>query len=238
MVTNFRSLQERLRERLRAQIAAGELTGLQLARATGFQQAHISNFLNCKRGLSLEAMDAILAAAHIRFEELLGAPSRSRHRTVKGETERAGLVPIPIVDERNLTATQVPNQSPRNTLWIATPVVQRWRSAMQVPRHHWQRFVAVRVKRSDAEAMSPRLTRGAVAVVDRHHNRPSKHALPQMFLVCNGNNFEIRYLEITGGVIVARSHNPELPVQLLGSEPESSTFSRIIGRVCFVHIQL
>jgi plasmid maintenance system antidote protein VapI len=66
MSTNFRGLQERLRERLLAHINAGELTGMELARQTGFQQAHISNFLNRRRGLSLDAMDAILRTIQSR----------------------------------------------------------------------------------------------------------------------------------------------------------------------------
>ena len=45
----FRALQENLRKALRERIEEGELTGLRLARDTGFKQAHISNFLNRKR---------------------------------------------------------------------------------------------------------------------------------------------------------------------------------------------
>src|SRR5215470_5229582 len=48
-----RVLLENLRRVLWARIEAGELTGLRLAEQTGFKQAHISNFLNRKRGLSL-----------------------------------------------------------------------------------------------------------------------------------------------------------------------------------------
>src|SRR5947209_3762958 len=78
MALNFRALQDRLRERLLTHIDAGELTGLQLARETGFQQAHISNFLNRKRGLSLEAMDTILTATGISISELLPKENRRR----------------------------------------------------------------------------------------------------------------------------------------------------------------
>ena len=60
MSIDFTTLQERLRSALWKQIQAGELTGVQLARETGFQQAHISNFLNRHRGLSLQAMDLVM----------------------------------------------------------------------------------------------------------------------------------------------------------------------------------
>ena len=50
----FKVLQENLRKILWDRIEAGELTGLRLAEQTGFKQAHISNFFNRKRGLSLK----------------------------------------------------------------------------------------------------------------------------------------------------------------------------------------
>ena len=51
----FKALQENLRKLIRGRIDEGDLTGLKLAHQTGFQQAHISNFLNSKRSLSLGA---------------------------------------------------------------------------------------------------------------------------------------------------------------------------------------
>ena len=56
----FKTLQENLRKILWTRIDEGKLTGLRLAEQTGFQQAHISNFLNRKRGLSTEGMDKVL----------------------------------------------------------------------------------------------------------------------------------------------------------------------------------
>src|SRR5438045_9440320 len=53
----FRTLQDNLRKALWQRIDEGDLTGLHLAAQTGFKQANISNFLNRKRGLSLEGMD-------------------------------------------------------------------------------------------------------------------------------------------------------------------------------------
>src|SRR3954452_7924890 len=183
MSTNFRGLQERLRERLLAHIHAGELTGLQLARATGFQQAHISNFLNRKRGLSLQAMDTILHAAQISLPELFADPPKSRRQSLKSGSECAGFVSIPVVDEQDCTATQVPNSTTRDTINIASGMVQRLQPAMHIPRSHWQRFVAIRVKPADVAAMTPRLARGTIAVIDRHHNSPDlrKSGAPDLF---------------------------------------------------------
>src|SRR6266702_1522750 len=67
----FKILQDNLRKILWERIEAGELTGLRLAQQTGFKQAHISNFLNRKRGLSLEGMDKVLSVQHLSVLDLL-----------------------------------------------------------------------------------------------------------------------------------------------------------------------
>src|SRR5580700_7193725 len=67
----FKILQDNLRKILWERIEAGELTGLHLAQQTGFKQAHISNFLNKKRGLSIEGMDKVLSVQHISVLDLL-----------------------------------------------------------------------------------------------------------------------------------------------------------------------
>src|SRR5215471_11414830 len=67
----FRVLQDNLRKTLWERIDEGDLTGLRLAQQTGFKQAHISNFLNKKRGLSLEGMDRVLAVQHLSVLDLL-----------------------------------------------------------------------------------------------------------------------------------------------------------------------
>src|SRR6266436_2081377 len=67
----FKSLQENLRKTLWGRIDEGGLTGLRPAQQTGFKQAHISNFLNKKRGLSIEGMDKVLSVQHLSILDLL-----------------------------------------------------------------------------------------------------------------------------------------------------------------------
>src|SRR6266850_6424052 len=66
-----RTLQENLRKALWKRIDAGEVTGLKLADLTGFKQAHISNFLNRKRSLSIEGFDNLLGVSHLSVLDLL-----------------------------------------------------------------------------------------------------------------------------------------------------------------------
>src|SRR5437868_15093498 len=85
----FRALQENLRKTLWSRIEEGDLTGLHLAAQTGFKQAHISNFLNRKRGLSLEGMDKVLNVQHLSVLDLLDPSEINKRASIvpPGEDE-------------------------------------------------------------------------------------------------------------------------------------------------------
>src|SRR6185312_10435896 len=68
---NFHDLHELLRLELLRRIERGALTGSRLAHQAGFQQAHISNFLNRKRALSLEGLDRVLASQSLSIDQIL-----------------------------------------------------------------------------------------------------------------------------------------------------------------------
>src|ERR1700712_4452919 len=68
---NFQDLHELLRLELLRRIEQGLLTGTKLAQQTNFRQAHVSNFLNKKRSLSLEGLDRMLAAQNLTVDQLL-----------------------------------------------------------------------------------------------------------------------------------------------------------------------
>ena len=63
-------LEDNLRAHIWARIHRGELTGSGLSRDAGFQQAHMSNFLNARRGLSPEAMDRLLDVLQVDVLDL------------------------------------------------------------------------------------------------------------------------------------------------------------------------
>src|SRR5581483_2898280 len=67
----FSHLQDGLRKLLLDRIDSGDLTGMALAKKTGFRQAHISNFLNRKRGLSLDGMDRVLDVEDLSVLDLV-----------------------------------------------------------------------------------------------------------------------------------------------------------------------
>src|SRR5438045_2874354 len=100
----FTVLQDRLRDALWKRIEAGEITGLQVAKAAGFKQAHISNFLNRKRGLSIEAMDRALGVQRLSVLDLLDAKDLSKGASISAANDQ--FQEVPLADE--ITAAKVP----------------------------------------------------------------------------------------------------------------------------------
>jgi hypothetical protein len=101
----FKVLQDNLRKTLWERIEDGGLTGLRLAKETGFKQAHISNFLNRKRGLSVEGMDKVLKVQRLSVLDLLDpgevnkrasivAPSDDEFENVLLVSEKIAATPL------------------------------------------------------------------------------------------------------------------------------------------------
>jgi transcriptional regulator with XRE-family HTH domain len=73
----FRDLHEALRLEIIRRLDLGQLTGSELARRTGFRQAHISNFLHSKRSLSLTGLDRVLVAINLTVDDVLPSPGET-----------------------------------------------------------------------------------------------------------------------------------------------------------------
>ena len=69
-------LEESMRKIIRQRIDAGVLSGTVLARQTGFQQAHISNFLNRRRDLTFTLPGIGLAEYEIQSGGNFGSVRR------------------------------------------------------------------------------------------------------------------------------------------------------------------
>src|SRR3954465_15619395 len=93
----FRQLQENLRQIMRQRVKGGHLTGLKLSQQTGFQQAHISNFLNSKRSLSLEGMDKVLQVQKLSVLDLLDPAEINK---------RASIIPPSADDFEDVVLTE------------------------------------------------------------------------------------------------------------------------------------
>jgi len=87
---NFTQLQERVRFELLRRIERGTLSVSLLARQSGLGQSHVSNFLHARRGLSLEALDKILAAQRLTVVDLMPAPREKRGPLLEGRLAKRG----------------------------------------------------------------------------------------------------------------------------------------------------
>src|ERR1700752_5402514 len=136
----FKVLQENLRKILWDRIETGELTGLHLAQQTGFKQAHISNFLNKKRGLSLEGMDRVLAVQHLSVLDLLDPAEVNK---------RASILPPSndefqnvLLTEGSIAATHplLANMHVKEIVKFRKTFLKKLRPEIEGDRRHWERF--------------------------------------------------------------------------------------------------
>lgn len=235
----FRVLQENLRKTLWERIDKGELTGLGLAEQTGFKQAHISNFLNRKRGLSLEGMDRVLNVQRISVLDLLDPAEVNRRATILPPSEDE-FENIPLVDA-SVAATEplIKSMNVKEILKFKRSFLRRLRSESEGHRHKWERFVAIEVDAREGMSMYPRLLPGATVLVDRHFNslKPYRKAEQNMYAVQHRGRSSVRYIEVAGDNILLRPQNQAYPVELVSIEPDKSLSDYLIGRVCYVGIE-
>jgi hypothetical protein len=166
----FRALQESLRRTLKLRIQHGDLTGLGLAEQTGFKQAHISNFLNRKRGLSLEGMDKVLSVQHLSVLDLLDPAEVNKRASIvpPGADEFTNVLLIdPAVAARE---PLILSMHVKDILKFKTTFLRRLRAEPEGHRDHWERFVALRLDGREGMSMYPRLLPGAHVLIDRHYN--------------------------------------------------------------------
>lgn len=251
MDVDFRGLQDRLRERVLEEIRQGKLTGLQLARETGFRQSHISNFLNSKRGLSLEAMDAVMQARGWKIADLFWDNGGARRRRVSLQANSPGVSWIPVVDAKNCHASGIPFEAARDALRVMSSRLEKRPAVSPNVRGSWARFVALRVSGEEAEAMAPKLARGAMAVIDRHAYAPERGAVYAIRVKSpspattaehgasgrdraseNREKIVMRYVERVGRDWVMRAESTARALEPLGNSAD------IVGRVCLVATEM
>jgi phage repressor protein C with HTH and peptisase S24 domain len=235
----FRVLQDNLRKALLERIEEGDLTGLRLAQVTGFQQAHISNFLNRKRGLSLEGMDRVLATQHLSVLDLLDPSEVNKRATIlppsQDEFENVLLVEgRTAASEPSITSGNV-----KDILKFKKSFLKKLRPEMEGDRDLWERFVLVRVDGHEGMSMCPRLLPGATILVDRHYNslKPYRKGESNMYAVRKGENCLVKYVELAGDYLVLRPHNHAYPVEVLPLDDGAKSSDYIIGRICYVGIE-
>jgi hypothetical protein len=237
---NFQDLHELLRVELVRRIELGALTGTGLARQAGFRQAHISNFLNRKRALSLEGLDRVLAAQHLSVEEILPLElGAGEPLPAIDPTDPIDAIPVvspsTAMDDAVIRAASVVE-----TIHVPASRLQDDRSRPSPKFAHWQRFLAIRADAQQAAAMEPMITVGAIVVLDRHYNSLAPYRAHQktLYAVRCGAGLVLRYLEFDDGRLILRPLSPAFPVQLLALGSHETPADYIVGRVCLVISEL
>lgn len=235
----FKALQENLRKTLWQRIEEGELTGLGLAEQTGFKQAHISNFLNRKRGLSLEGMDKVLRVQHLSVLDLLDPAEINK---------RASIVPPSEDDFQNVllvdgavAATEpiIMSMNVKDVLKFKKKFLRDLLAETEGSRSGWERFVLIRVGAREGMSMYPRLLPGATVLIDRHYNslKPYRKGEANMYAVNQGSVCTVKYVEVAGKQLVLRPHNPAYPVEVIAVDEGKRPADYLIGRVCYVGME-
>ena len=230
---NFQDLHELLRQELLRRVEQGSLTQSLLARQTGFQQAHVSNFLNRKRALSLEGLDRVLASQNLTVEQILPLELNAVAAKVTGDTiEVVPVVPASVaMDEPRIPASAI-----IETLQVSASRLRDNRARPSQKNAKLQRFVALRTDAQQAAAMEPLLLPGALVVLDRHYNSlaPYRVHQPTLYAVRSGSTLLIRFLEVDENHLILRPHAPTFPIQLIPLASRESPADHIVGRVCMV----
>ncbi|HZQ17180.1 MAG TPA: S24 family peptidase [Terriglobales bacterium] len=235
----FKALQENLRKALWERIDEGDLTGLKLASQTGFRQAHISNFLNRKRSLSLDGMDRVLSVQHLSVLDLLDPAEVNKRATVRPPSDDE-FENIFVVDGW-VAATQplVMSMNVREIYKIKRSFLRKLRSDMHGRRSDWERFVAIKIEATDGMSMYPRLLPGATVLIDRHYNslHPYRKGELNMYAVRTKDSCVIRYVELAGKNIMLRPHSQTYPIEVLPLAEGEPSSDYLVGRVCYIGIE-
>jgi len=215
------------------------LTGLRLAEETGFKQAHISNFLNRKRGLSLEGMDKVLNVQHLSVLDLLDPHEINKRASILPPAEDEFDNVLLVDSATAATEPLVMSMKVKEILKFKRTFLRKLRPEMEGDRDGWERFVLLKADAREGMSMYPRMLPGATILIDRHYNslKPYRKGESNMYAVAKNGRCTVKYVEVAGNHLVLRPHNQAYPVEIMPMEEGRKVHDYLIGRVCYVGIE-
>lgn len=234
---NLQDLQDKLRAHIRARIGRGELTGTGLSREAGFQQGHLSNFLNARRGLSLESMDRLLQTLNLDVLDL--ADLKDIEQQVSFPAVGFENVPLVSGEQAARLARFAPEQV-RESRNFSKSFLRQLKPNDASNRSDWLRFVLLRLDAKAAGGMFPHILAGLTLLVDRHYNslQPYRRFRPNIYAVHAEARCFIGHVSVSGDHLVLRPQNPQHAVELVRIERGRSYHDYIVGRVCHVGFEV
>jgi len=233
----LQDLQDELRAHIRARIGRGELTGSALARDAAIPQGHLSNFLNLRRGLSLESMDRLLAALQISVADLVGG--NEVMRSAHPRRDRSSLEPVAVVAEENAALARFTADQILSTRGFQKKFLRRLKARAAVDRRDWLRFVLVKVDSHSAGSLFP----AAVTItllIDRHYSslEPYRRFHPNLYAVRFAGACVVAHITLCDNCLVLRRRAPQQDSEIIPIERGRTYSDYIVGRVCHVGIEV
>jgi Peptidase S24-like len=235
----FKVLQDNLRKTLWERIEGGGLTGLRLAKETGFKQAHISNFLNRKRGLSVEGMDKVLRVQRLSVLDLLDPGEVNKRASIVAPSDDEFENVLLVSDKIAATIPLVMSMNVKEILKFKKSFLRSLRPEMEGDREAWERFVIIKADGREGMSMYPRLLPGATVLIDRHYNSLKRYRKGEsnMYAVNQNGSLTVKYVELAGKHLVLRPHNQTYPVEVMAMEDGKKAHDYLVGRVSYVGIE-
>jgi hypothetical protein len=208
-----------------------------------FSQAHISNFLNRKRSLSLEGLDRVLASQNLTIDQILPLDLTAAQSPIPIQTsDPIEIVPVvspsAAMDEARISPSAIIETIQVSASRLNSNLANRVRNSTS--RANWQRFLAIRADAQQSAAMDPLVSPGAIAVLDRHYNSlaPYRAHQPTLYAVRCGAALLLRFVDFDEGRLILRPYSRDFPVQLLPLATHETPADYIVGRVCLVFSEL
>jgi hypothetical protein len=214
-----------------------------LSQSPRLPKAHISNFLNRKRSLSLEGLDRVLASQNLTIDQLLpldlDAAQSPLPVPASDPTEIVPVVsPSAAMDDARVSPAAIIETIEVSASRLHSNHTNRVRTST---RHaYWQRFLAIRADTQQSAAMHPLISPGAIAVLDRHYNSLAPYRAHQstLYAVRCGAALLLRFVDFDEGRLILRPYSRAFPVQLLPIAARETPADYIVGRVCLVFSEL
>ena len=226
-------LHERIRQHVLATIKSNQLTQKELGELIGMRQAHISNFVHGRRGLSIEAMDALLNVLGLDVRRLM---AMSEQTTPSPKDSSSTLESVPLIQHGAAMNPTFGKDEILGELGYTKTLVRQLKAEPTDTRKPWVRFIAVRADAALAAPMNPRLSNGSVLLVDRHYCSLAWHPKggQNLYLIRKEQTLMVRWAAMQGTQLCLRPDRNEYPLAFIYIDRTNPLASCMVGRV--VHI--
>ena len=230
---NFSQLHERVRIEVLRRIENGSLTATLLAHQIDCSAAHISNFLNRRRRLGIDALDKVLEAQFLNIADLL-QESRLAHSPGGRLPATADSDSVPLVEPSiAASSARIPSSAIVDVFKVQSRFLGNLRDRCSAERRKWDRFVAVKMWEEEAALMAPLLPANAIAFIDRHYNSSFAYVPGEttIYAVRIANRLRFRSVALLDRHLVLSARNPDHVPELLPLAQGRTSADVIVGRV-------